>query len=202
MLIFVVLLIAVLAAFLSYYYIIPRKDTTDTADIPDSYIIESDNRIDIQKKFECAAFSSAYLLRHFDIEADGDELYHKYPHKLFGGNVAPKGVVAFFRKRGFDATFHNGSIPSLKKHISQGIPVIVFTRVFPGKRYLHFVPVIGYDEKHLYFAESLKYLVNCNEKYYNRKMLISEFEAVWRTWVPFCNNTYILIRHSSCYSTH
>lgn len=40
-----------------------------------SYMIVEKNRIDIQTDFQCAAFSCAYVLRHFDVDTDGNTLY-------------------------------------------------------------------------------------------------------------------------------
>ncbi|MDR0269416.1 cysteine peptidase family C39 domain-containing protein [Paenibacillus sp.] len=153
--------------------------------------------MDIQDNYECAAFSSAFVLRHFGIEADGNELYKKYPRKLLDGTVSPKGIIVFFKKLGFDVSYYHGNINTLKKQLNQDIPVIVFIRVFPNERYLHFVPVTGYDEKYFYLADSLNHTINCNETYFNRKVLISDLEAVWKTWVPFCKNSYIVIHPNS-----
>ena len=50
--------------------------------IPDSYIIDTPNRTEKQGEFECAAFSSAYVLRHFGMETEGFELYDKIPGKF------------------------------------------------------------------------------------------------------------------------
>ena len=62
--------------------------------ISDSYIIDTPNRTEKQGEFECAAFSSAYVLRHFGIETEGFDLYDKIPskYKMSGGSVYPKGV--------------------------------------------------------------------------------------------------------------
>ena len=187
------LTITILVGIISNYYMYPKKDLIDISETPKMYIIEEINKIDIQNNYECEAFSSAYILRHFGIQADGNELYKDYPYKLFDGTIAPKGIIKFFIKLGFKVSFNKGNINTLKKQISKGIPVIVLIRVFPNKRYLHFVPVIGYDEEYLYFADSLKYTINCTGKYYNRKTKISDFEAIWRTWIPFYKNTYILV---------
>jgi hypothetical protein len=194
MVIFIFVSLIVLIFLVTHYYIVPQKDKVNIVDMPSSYFIESENRIDIQRNFECAAFSSAYLLRHFNIDTDGNELYKKFPQKLFDGNVAPKGIINIFRKYDYNAFFYKGNILTLKKRISEGIPVIVFTKVFPEKRYLHFAPAIGYDEEYIYFAESLKYLINCNERRYNRKISIVELNAIWKTWIPLYENTYVLIR--------
>ncbi|MGG3279987.1 C39 family peptidase [Paenibacillus solani] len=179
-----------------YYYRIPRKDVIITSDIPGSYMILTPNRMDIQPHYECAAFSSAYVLRHLGIEADGNELYKQFPRKLADGTVTPKGILIFFKKRGYDALFYRGNLHTLKKHISQGVPVIAFIRVSPKQRYLHFVPVIGYDQEFFYLADSLEHTINCKETSYNRKIGIRDFEILWRTWVPFCKNTYIVIHKS------
>lgn len=176
-----------------YYYMIPRKDVIDTSEVPESYMIRTPNRLDIQPHYECAAFSSAYVLRHLGIEADGNELYKQFPRKLADGTVTPKGILKLFKKRGYDATFYHGNLQTLKKQVSQGVPVIVFIRVAPKQRYLHFVPVIGYDQDHLYLAESLEHTINCEETSYNRKIEIRDFKVLWRTWFPFCKNTYIVI---------
>ncbi len=74
-------------------------------------------------------------MRYFGIEVDGNELYKNYPYKLFNGTIAPKGIIKFFNKLGFEASFNKGSIDTLKKQISKGIPVIVFIKVFPNKRF-------------------------------------------------------------------
>ena len=52
------------------------------------------NRTEKQGEFECAAFSSAYVLRHFRIETEGFDLYDKIPdkYKMSGGSVYPKDV--------------------------------------------------------------------------------------------------------------
>jgi len=176
-----------------YYYMIPRKDVIVTSEIPESYLIRTPNRMDIQPHYECAAFSSAYVLRHLGIEADGNELYKQFPRKLADGTVTPKGILVLFKKRGYDATFYHGNLQTLKKQVSQGVPVIAFIRVSPKQRYLHFVPVIGYDQDYLYLAESLEHTINCKETSYNRKIKIRDFEVLWRTWVPFCKNSYIVI---------
>lgn len=59
-----------------------------------SYMVEGENRIDIQTEFQCSAFASAYVLRHFGIDARGIKLYAKIPHKMKNGYVYPKGIKA------------------------------------------------------------------------------------------------------------
>lgn len=176
-----------------YYFKFPKRDRIDTRDLPKSYCIQTLNRMDIQQNYECAAFSSAFILRHFGKEVDGNELNKKYLRKLMDGTVSAKGIIVFFKKLGYDTSYYFGNVNTLKKQLTQGIPVIVFIRVFPDKRYLHFVPVIGYDESYLFLADSLEHTINCNATHYNRKIRISDFEAVWKIGVPFCKNSYFVI---------
>lgn len=187
------LIIVFIFVLLSYFYKLPKRDKINLSDIPSSYCIQTVNSMDIQQNNECAAFSSAFVLRHFGNEADGNELYRKYPRKLLDGTVSPRGITVFFKKLGFDVSYYSGNANTLKKQIAQGIPVIVFIKVFPDKRYLHFVPVVGYDDNFFYMADSLKHTINCDEMHYNRKILISDLEDVWKTWMPFCKNSYIVI---------
>jgi len=187
-------IIIALIGLISHYYAFPKKDFINTSGIPKTFFIDSNNRIDIQpNNYECAAFSSAYVLRNLGVEAEGAELYKTYPCKLYNGTVSPKGITKFFEKQGYNTVFYKGDINTLKKQISYGVPVIAFIKVFPSKSYLHFVPIVGYDEEYLYLADSLKCTINCNMKSYNRKITIKDFKDVWRTGIPFYENTYIVV---------
>lgn len=197
MMVFVSLLftwLAVTAVILYCYYPFPKKESALTRSVPPAYLIPSVNRVDLQQHVECAAFSSAYILRHFGTEADGNEIYKKYPRKLLDGTISPKGVVVFFRRLGYKATYFRGDVQTMKQRLTEGIPVIAFIREVPGKRYLHFVPVVGYDEEIFYLADSLAYRVNCTETLYNRKISIGELQALWQTWLPFNRNSYIIVQ--------
>lgn len=116
--VFLFLTAVILGVVISDYYMYPKKDLVDVSEIPKAYIIESINKIDIQNNHECGAFSSAYVLRHFQIVADGNELYKNYPYKLLNGVIAPKGIIKFFKKLGYETSFNRGNINTLKKQIS------------------------------------------------------------------------------------
>ena len=163
---------------------------------PANYLIQQNNRIDFQNNTECAAFSTAYLLRHFGMEADGEALYKYFPSKTRAGNVYPKGIRSVLRKRGLKTNYYKGTIDTLKYEVSKGNPVIVFIKVQEDRNNLHFVPVVGYDKEYIYLSESLRHLVNCeNErKSYNRKVPINEFKKLWnvkRMHMLLYSNTYI-----------
>lgn len=51
------------------------------ANHPASYLITKRNKIDVQERFECAAYAAAYLMRHHGILAEGEELYNGIPSK-------------------------------------------------------------------------------------------------------------------------
>ncbi|PZT52442.1 C39 family peptidase [Paenibacillus silvae] len=179
--------------FVFRYYSIPKKDRMYSTIVPASYLISSPNRTEIQKNVECAAFSSAFVLRHFGMESEGDQLYPTYPRKLLDGTVYPKAITVFFKRLGYSCTYLHGNINTLRQHISRGVPVILFIRVHADRRFLHFVPVVGYDETHFYLAESLDFKRNCEEPLYNRKISVSELESLWKPWLPFSRRSYIVI---------
>jgi len=150
-----------------------------------NYLIKRNNRIDIQNKRECAAFSTAYVLRHFGMEADGEELYTNFPSKMSSGNVFPKGIRTVLRKKGFKTNYYKGNINTLKYEVSKRTPV-------------YFVPVVGYDKEYFYLSESLRHLVNCNDdnNSYNRKVPINEFKELWNVKninMLLYSNTYITV---------
>lgn len=160
------------------------------------FLITQKNYIDIQKKYECSAYATAYVMRHYGIQANGEDLYTIITNKTKNGYVYPKGIVKLFRLHGFKATIRIGNILELKKEISKGIPVIVFIKAYTNKNYLHFTPVVGYDEDNFYIAESLKELINTDEINYNRKITIPEFRKLWNTSsfkMPLYRYTYITI---------
>lgn len=56
--------------------------------------------MDIQKGYNCSAFSTAFLLRHFGIEAEGNDIYNKMPGKMKSGYVYQKGIRQYFSEQG------------------------------------------------------------------------------------------------------
>jgi hypothetical protein len=126
-------------------------------------------------------------------DSSGEIEYKKYPYKMVSGNILPKGVIVYLKKRKINACFYKGTIKTLKKRISLGNPVIVFIKVFPRKQYLHYVPVIGYDETYFYLAESLVILKNSDDEKYSRQISTNDLKRIWNTRIPLYKNTYIAI---------
>ena len=166
--------------------------------IPDSYIIDIPNRTEKQGEFECAAFSSAYVLRHLGMETEGFDLYDKIPgkFKMTGGMVYPKGVRYCLAAHGVKSQYCRGNLQILKEEVAEGVPVIVMMKIREDKNWLHYVPVVGYDDEYIYIAESYAPLVNCDEKLYNRKVEAKSFERLWDTKelkMPLYSKTYYRI---------
>ena len=90
-----------------------------------------------------------------------------------------------------------GNVARLKYEISKGTPVIAFLKVYEHKDFLHYSPIVGYDEESLYFAESLAEVVNTDHENYNRVTTIADFRKLWNTSslrLPFYRYTYITVR--------
>ena len=166
----------------------------------EQFVITKENRIDMQKGFQCSAFSTAYVLRHFDKEVDGGTLYSVMPHKMKSGYVYPKGVYDMLRSYGIKVKYCRGNLNALKVDLQKGNPVIVMIRVQKDKNWLHYVPVVGFDEEHVFLAESLSELINCKNVLYNRRLRNEEFLQLWNTAMlkqPFYKNTYFVAKSKS-----
>ena len=166
----------------------------------EQFVVTKENRIDMQKGFQCSAFSTAYVLRHFDLEVDGGTLYSVMPHKMKSGYVYPKGVYDMLRSYGMKVKYFRGNLNALKVDLQKGNPVIVMIRVQKDKDWLHYVPVVGFDEEHVFLAESLSELINCKNVLYNRRLRNEEFLQLWNTSMlkqPFYKNTYFAVKSKS-----
>ena len=120
----------------------------------------------------------AYILRHWDIEKHGDNLYEVIPNKMKDGYVYLRGILNILLQYGFKVKYCTGNIAALKNEVSKGNPAIVMIRIQTDKNWLHYVPVVGYDEQYILIDKSLTYLVNSKEQYYNRKVSVKEFKKI------------------------
>jgi len=160
---------------------------------PKQYMITSENYIDYQPHYECSGYSSAYVLRSLGQDTDGLELYNAISNKNNDGTVPPVTLVEFLAEKGYSVKLCSGTMMQLKHEISKGTPVIVFVRTSPKENYYHYLPIVGYDEEYIYAADSLKYMKNAENEYYNRIIGNSDFDKMWETG-GFRKNTYITIR--------
>lgn len=160
------------------------------------YIVKNQNRIDIQTGYQCSAFSVAYLLRYYGIDANGADIYNQMPYKMKDGCVYPKGLSKVLQEYGLCAKYYSGNLKALQNEVCKGTPVIVMIRVRNDKNWLHYVPVVGFDDRHVFVAESLPELVNCNCKYYNRRIEKKFFLQLWNTAMlkqPLFRNTFYVV---------
>lgn len=161
------------------------------------YMLKNRNRIDYQISTECSGYSLAYVLRSFGMEADGNEIYAKIHRKMRNGAVLPRTLRKVIQSYGFEAEYVRGSLETLKADLCAGKRVIVFIRTRIDKNWLHYVPVVGYDEEYIYIAESMSSLANSKEEFYNRKITGQEFLKFWDTrefYMPFYKNTYLTVK--------
>lgn len=185
--VFIILSVAAAVCFLAY--ISPPEDEVTAFDYPPEFFCASaGNRIDYQSDGKCAAYASAYLLRHFGEEADGEELFPELKRPL--GFASASSIKDIFEQHGHEATAYHGSVDTLKQRLAEGHPIIVFIRI-PGDT--HYAVVVGYDEQHIYLADSLAENVNASDAQYDRVLTTADFEAVWETGTLLPDNIYIVV---------
>ena len=66
-----VILWTIISTIINAYLMTLPRPILRKRDYPANYIIQHNNQIDFQNNTECAAYSTAYLLRHFGMEAEG-----------------------------------------------------------------------------------------------------------------------------------
>lgn len=160
---------------------------------PKQFMITSENYFDYQSHYECAGYSSAYVLRSLGEDITGVELYNAISNKNSDGTVAPKALVSFLNGKGYLVNLYSGTMWQLKHEVSKGTPVIAFLRTSPEEDYYHYLPILGYDTENIYAAESLQYKKNADNAHYNRIIKKSDFEKMWETEI-FKKNIYITIQ--------
>ena len=166
------------------------------------YIVCKENRIDIQQGNECSGYAAAYLLRHYDIPADGTEIYQKMPFKDAEGCVPPSGIKKVLESYGFHVRYCAGNLNALKRELCKGTPVIVFIKSRKDKRWLHYVPVVGFDQDHLFLADSAVKCASSQELAYNRTIPTKDFLVLWNTAMLkmplYARTFYVIERKSDC----
>lgn len=68
--------------------------------------------------------------------------------------------------------------------------------IVKNQNWLHFVPIVGFDDRYVFVAESLSELANCNCKYYNRRIEKKVFLQFWNTAMlkqPLFRNTFYVV---------
>ena len=185
----VVIVVSIAAAISFLAYISPPKDDIEVLHYPPEFFCaSSENRIDYQTDGKCAAYAAAYLLRHFGEDTDGEVLFPELKRTL--GFVSVNSVADVFEQHGYQAKACHGNVDTLKQRLADGNPIIVFIQI-PGDT--HYVVVVGYDEQHMYLADSLAKNANVSDAQHNRVLTTEDFEAVWKTGTLLPDNIYIVV---------
>lgn len=160
---------------------------------PKEFMVTSDNYFDYQRRYECSGYASAYVIRSLGGEADGLSLYESFTDKNPDGTLAPGYLWENLRANGYKSSLCIGGVADLKYQVSRGAPVVVLIRVNTYEPYLHYVPVVGYDEEYFYIADSLSTMVNAEDEHYNRRVTVDEFKELWKNNTFAVDNIYITI---------
>ncbi len=162
---------------------------------PENFMIKKPVQRMYQRGPECAGYAGAYVLKSLGREADGPALY-KAMRPLFGTVArSPKEILKVFERQGIPARYFRGNLSDLEAAVSRGVPVIALILTRPGRKWLHYVPVVGYDRENLYLADSMAEAANSDSPYYNRKINRADFCRLWDTrqfLLPFVRNTFIV----------
>lgn len=148
-----------------------------------------------QEKNQCAAYSTAFILRNLGKQAKGIEIYAKIPFKIpISGYVLPKGVISYLQSQGLKPMIYKGDLSSLKARLVQGAtPVIVL--VGNGLFWQHYMTLVGFDDDkcELYFVDSNKANDENAKLPGNRTMTYDYFLKWWSNGLPVFNHVYLTV---------
>lgn len=148
---------------------------------PSEYMITTENEIQKQYRYECGAYSTAYVLQSLGEDVDSKEFYDSLEPKGKDGSVPYEAMQAGVERYGYELESGMISLAALKYEISRGVPVIVGMEIAPGNSLLHFLPIVGYDDEYIYAAESVGIYANEKGDHYNRKIKTDTFKELWKT---------------------
>ncbi len=148
---------------------------------PSEYMITTENEIQKQYRYECGAYSTAYVLQSLGEDVDSKEFYDSLEPKGKDGSVPYEAMQAGVERYGYELESGMISLAALKYEISRGVPVIVGMEIAPGNSLLHFLPIVGYDDEYIYAAVSVGIYANEKGDHYNRKIKTDTFKELWKT---------------------
>lgn len=176
--IFIILLLGVI---LTVALIFGGQELFYRVNAPSEYMITTENEIQKQYRYECGAYSTAYVLRSLGEDVDSKEFYDSLEPKGKDGSVPYEAMQAGVERYGYELESGMISLAALKYEISRGVPVIVGMEIAPGNSLLHFLPIVGYDDEYIYAAESVGIYANEKGDHYNRKIKTDTFKELWKT---------------------
>ena len=183
-----------IGAILIIFYLFPlAKGDLISINPPEGYIIQQENYYETQGYNECAAFATAYLLRHFGYNVYGKDVYQDMKFKLpFLGVVPAKGIIETLNRYGLNAKYYKGNINTIKAHVSKDRSVILY--VGKGLQWEHYITMIGFDNntKEIYIFDSLQESDINGGDFGNKTISEEELLKIWDNGLPFLSHTYIV----------
>lgn len=164
------------------------KELSHESPPPSYQISDPDNHIDYQDGGLCGAYAAAYVMRHFGSQTSAEDLSPSLQPRF--GFTSPNSVARLLKENGYDAKAYHGTLADLKARVAKGDPVIVYIRI---PHDTHYAVVTGYDEDHIFLADSLRENANSDTKDYNRQVETAEFKELWKTATLLDNNIYIAV---------
>ena len=173
----------------------PKSDSI-SGNLPEKFSVPIHTGFELQGKNQCAAYSSAFVLRNFGQPAKGSEVYDKLPFKIpISGYVLPKGVISNLQSSGLNPILYKGNLDSLKQRlVTETNPIIVL--VGNGLFWQHYMTLVGFDneKEELYFFDSNKDKDQNGDLPGNRTMTSDYFLKWWNNGLPIFNHVYITVR--------
>ena len=170
----------------------PNSDTISSIS-QKKFDVPINTDFELQGKNQCAAYSTAFVLRNSGREAKGIEVYAKIPFKIpISGYVLPKGIISYLQSQGLRPMIYKGNLSSLKARlIEERTPIIVL--VGNGLFWQHYMTLIGFndDKSEFYFVDSNKGNDENLELPGNRTMTYDYFSKWWSNGLPVFNHVYI-----------
>ena len=176
-----ILIIILLSIILAVALIFGGQELFYRIKAPSEYMITTKNEIQKQYRYECGAYSTAYVLRSLGEDVDSKEFYDSLEPKGKEGSVPYETMQAGVERYGYKLQSGMISLAALKYEVSKGVPVIVGMEIAPGNSLPHFLPIVGYDDEYIYAAESVGRYANEKGEYYNRKIKADTFKELWKT---------------------
>ncbi|WP_040412632.1 hypothetical protein [Desulfosporosinus sp. OT] len=173
---------------------LPNRDAISLA-VQKNFEVPINTGFELQGKNQCAAYSTAFVLRNSGKQAKGIEVYAEIPFKIpISGYVLPKGVLSYLQSQGLKPMMYKGDLSSLKARLVEGqAPVIVLV----GNKFFwqHYMTLVGFDEdkNELYFFDSDKVDDENAELPGNRTMTNDYFLKWWSNGLPVFNHVYITV---------
>lgn len=150
---------------------------------PESYMVDSPVRCDLQGYNQCWAYSIAMILRYLGEDITGEAFFEEFPFKSEDNTAIPEYLADYLRTReGYNVHLYMGDQMDLKDAVSKYGIVMLFLHTSPGSSSWHYMDLTGYDKQYYYFSDPLSSLPLSDR--YNQLLYPEELEEIWHTEYP------------------